>query len=82
MRSNRRIINVHLSKRKALCRFGHTALIGSVDDFQLTRDDVVLCSLLCVLARPHTPATSQVPLPMDNLPVIYEYITRAKIDTL
>jgi hypothetical protein len=67
----------------ATCRFGHTAIIGSVDGFQFTRDDVycVLLTLLCVLAGPPTPATSQVPQPMDNLSVIYEYITRAKIDT-
>jgi hypothetical protein len=41
-----------------------TPLIGSVDGFELTRDDVhcVMLSLLCVLAGPPTPAPSQVPL--------------------
>jgi hypothetical protein len=35
-----------------------TPLIGSVDGFELTRDDVhcVMLSLLCVLAGPPTPA--------------------------
>jgi hypothetical protein len=72
-----------VANRAHNCRFGHTALIGSVDGFQLTRDDVycVMLTLLCVLAGPPTPATSQVPPPMGNLHVIYEYITRAKIDT-
>jgi hypothetical protein len=71
-------------KLNDIYQYGHTALIGSVDGFELTRDDVycVMLSLLCVLAGPPNPATSQVPQRMDNLPVIYEYITRAKIDNV